>query len=126
MSTINICIDFDGTIAEEPFELFPECGKLKHLADEVIQRLEARGFTISIWTCRTGDAEIKCKEFLKKHQIPYHYFNEHSKESIEKYGTSEGKKISGIYIDNQSLEYKLNGMPTWDQLEIMINQLKHE
>ena len=126
MEKITLCIDFDGTIAEEPMGIFPLCGELREGADRVIQDLFANEkFIISIWTCRTGLAESNCKQFLREHNIPYHYFNEHSKESIEKYGTSEDKKISGIYIDNQSLEWKLNGTPTWEQLEVMILQLTH-
>ena len=121
MEKINLCIDFDGTIAEEPLGVFPECGALREHADRVIQDLFANEkFLISIWTCRTGEAEYRCREFLKKHNIPFHYFNEHSKESIEKYGTSEGRKVSGIYLDNQSLEWRLNGVPNWEQIEIMV------
>ena len=124
MSKINLCIDFDGTIAEEPMELFPLCGQMRKGADSVIRQLYHNdNFIVSIWTCRTGEASLACKQFLMDHDIPYHYFNEHSKESIEKYGISEGKKISGIYLDNQSLEWKLNGVPTWDQIEIMVLNL---
>jgi hypothetical protein len=120
MNKINLCLDFDGTIAEEPLSIFPLCGELREGADRVIQDLFASDkYTISIWTCRTDVAEQNCKQFLREHNIPYHYFNEHSKESIEKYGTDKGRKISGIYLDNQSIEWKLNGVPTWDQIEIM-------
>lgn len=126
MNKINLCLDFDGTITEEPFELFPLCGEMREGADRVIQDLFANDkFIISIWTCRTGIAEQNCKEFLKEKNIPYHYFNNHSCESIEKYGTDEGRKISGIYLDNQSLEWRLNGVPTWDQIEIMVLNLTH-
>jgi hypothetical protein len=126
MNKINLCIDFDGTIAEEPIGIFPLCGELREGADRVIRDLFTNDkFIISIWTCRNRLGEENCKEFLKLHNIPYHYFNEHSKESLEKYGSPGGKKISGIYIDNQSLEWKLNGVPTWEQLEIMILQLTH-
>jgi hypothetical protein len=44
----NICIDFDGTIVEEEY---PEIGKLKAGAKEIINSL-SKNFNIIIHTCR--------------------------------------------------------------------------
>lgn len=96
-----IAIDFDNTITDG--YIFPG-SKLRKDADRVIQKIKNYGGTITIWTCRGKSQENIVKEFLKKNNIPYDYFNEPSKESLELYGVADSPKIwAEKYIDDASI-----------------------
>lgn len=107
MNTNNkliIAIDFDGTIVEH---IYPQIGKLKHSAKEVINKLFDEGHEIIIWTCRcNAHSEYEdltdMKYFLQENEIKYTKINSNS-DSVP-YGCKP-KIYSDIYIDDKNLFY---------------------
>ncbi len=100
----KIAIDFDGTIAT--IKPHPQIGELIPHADRVIRKLKNYGAEIIIWTCRSGSDEIKVKNFLMEHNIPYDKFNENLQSSIEEFKDNSRKVHADIYIDDKSLHCK--------------------
>jgi hypothetical protein len=48
---LYVALDWDGTLAQS---VFPECGDLLPGAVEFVKRLQRRGFTVVIHSCRAG------------------------------------------------------------------------
>lgn len=104
---MTISIDFDGTIYEAVD--WPNIGKLLPGAREVINEFFNRGYTIIINTLREGDYAEYAKKALELDGIHYHYFNENTKEGIDKYYDS--RKIGAdVYIDDRCVYAQVNGI----------------
>jgi hydroxymethylpyrimidine pyrophosphatase-like HAD family hydrolase len=104
-----IAIDFDGTIVDNKY---PEVGKLKSHAKEVINFLHEKGHKIIIWTCRGRSLEQDAVDFLDLNGIYYDYCNNNLPESIQ-YWKFESRKISyDVLIDDRNL----NGFIGWDNV----------
>jgi hypothetical protein len=115
MNTWIIAIDFDGTIVEDRF---PEIGDLKPGAVEAINQLYADGYTIIIWTCRTGINKARAVEFLAKAGIKWHYFNESSIANLKLHNFNDTRKVyADLYIDDRGL---YRPMPQWKDIYEMI------
>jgi hypothetical protein len=113
-----IAIDFDGTIAEHTY---PECGKIKPHAKEVINRLYNAGHEIIIWTCRWDHPMELCRQFLAEHGIKYHKLNEHVDWAIEMFKNDTRKIFADVYIDDR----QLGGIPDcWLKIEKLLHK-KH-
>lgn len=105
-----LAIDFDGTIVEDQY---PEIGKLVEGAKEVINRLHGEGYTIIIWTCRTGFHKAAAVEFLAKNGIKFDRINESCPGNLLKYGGKDTRKVyADIYIDDKGLFQ----LPHWDDI----------
>lgn len=96
----TLAIDLDGTLANTP----PHAGDKplegtspKPGAIEAVQRFYKNGWIIVIWTCRSDKEEIA--DWLKHHQIPFHYINENPHAPP----TSSPKIICDYYIDDRSI-----------------------
>lgn len=110
-----VAIDFDGTIVEDHF---PEIGNMKPGADEAINSLYNQGYTIIIWTCRTGINKARAVEWLAKKGIKWHYINESCKNNVLKYGGRDTRKVyADLYIDDKGL---INPLPPWPEIYQMI------
>ena len=98
-----IAIDFDGTITRADNKTRGQELVLKKNAPEVIRQLYSEGYLIIINTLRDGkEWEKEARDFLDKHDIPYHLFNENDPSRIEYFG--ESRKIAAdIYIDDRNL-----------------------
>ena len=106
-----IAIDFDGTIVEDQF---PAVGKMIPGAKENINKLKKEGYTIIIWTCRTGLDLAKAVLWLAENEIKYDYINESCKLNVAKYGGVDTRKIyASLYIDDRGL---MRPLPHWDEL----------
>ena len=114
-----IAIDFDGTIATQSF---PEVGRLIHGADTVIRKLHKQGHRILINTCRSGKMEGLAQDFLDKHEIPYELINSNLPELITLYKQDCRKMSADVYIDDKNLY----GLPSWDEIYIMLQELHDE
>lgn len=109
-----IAIDFDGTIVEHQY---PFIGKIRKDAVEVINRL-AQNHEIIIWTCRHSIEDISSAiDCLKSNKIKFHYINENSK-SVS-FQTSR-KIYADIYIDDR----QIGGLPSWIEIETLINEIE--
>jgi hypothetical protein len=116
-----ICIDFDDTIVKTNSDFtIKEC---RIGAKKVINSWHKKGHYIIIWTCRTGDTQLEAEEFLKKEGINYDKINDHSVYTYKDW-PNPGRKIYGdVYIDDKSPEHILKGMPSWEDLDSMINSI---
>lgn len=109
-------IDFDGTIAELEY---PELGKIKPNAIDVINRLHDKGHTIIIWTCRSDDHQDLVENYLKKNGLKFHHINDNCPSLILQYGNNCRKISADIYIDDR----QLGGIPDdWLEIEKMIDE----
>jgi len=96
-----IAIDFDGTIVEHKF---PEIGKLKPFAKEIINKLVEDGNYIIIWTCRYVKQDlVNMFYFLVNNGIKFHNININCPNIDFK---PIPKIYADIYIDDRSLFYK--------------------
>ena len=112
-----IAIDFDGTIVTDQF---PEVGELVAGAKDAINQLYKDGYTIIIWSCRTGSKKAKAIEFLVKQGVKFHYFNESCFENLKQYNFVDTRKVyADLYIDDRML-FKL---PTWDEIYWIVRDL---
>lgn len=106
-----IAIDFDGTIVEDQF---PEIGNMIPGAKEIINKLNYEGYTIIIWTCRTGVELAKAILWLAENEIKYNYINQNCPISNAKYGGGDTRKVyANLYIDDRGL---MRPLPTWEEL----------
>lgn len=115
---MRIVIDFDGTIVENQY---PEIGKLKENAREIIRLLKMKGHSIIISTCRQGYYEGLVEAFLSEEGIPFDYINCNLPSDIIEYG-ADCRKISGdVYIDDK----QVGGLPSWNEIYEYILNLEH-
>jgi len=115
MSSRIIAIDFDGTIVKDQF---PEIGEMVDKAKENILKLKKDGYTIIIWTCRSGVEFAKAVQWLAENGIKYDQINESCPKNVAKYDGRDTRKVyADIYIDDKGLLYPL---PHWDEIYEMI------
>ena len=112
-----IAIDFDGTIVEDKF---PLVGEMKPGAKKAINDLYLDGYTIIIWSCRTGVKKARAIEWLVMNGIRFHQFNKSCPINVAKYGGKDTRKVfANLYIDDRML-YEL---PHWDVIYKMVREL---
>jgi hydroxymethylpyrimidine pyrophosphatase-like HAD family hydrolase len=97
-----LAVDFDGTIVDHEY---PNIGKLKPYAKEIINKLYKEGHTIIIWTCRSNahkdfDDLNDMYYFLKSNKIKFHKINKNA--NCVKFGCFP-KIYADYYIDDRNL-----------------------
>lgn len=111
-----LAIDFDGTIVHDQF---PEVGKLVEGAKETINKLHGEGYTIIIWTCRTGIQKAEVVEFLVKNGIKFDRVNESCKKNLLKYGGKDTRKVyADLYIDDKGIV----DLPPWNDIYEIVHE----
>ena len=115
MRRFILAVDFDGTIAEDSF---PAVGEIRKDAKKYLTRLYKDGHKIIINTCRTGRYEGMAEDFLKEHDIPYHFINNNLPTMINKYKQDCRKISADYYIDNRNI----GGLPTWRSIYYIIDK----
>lgn len=111
-----LALDFDGTIVENAY---PQIGKLKPNAKEIINLLHEEGHEIIINTCRAGIYEGHAYTFLQEQGIHYDYINSNLPHQIESFKQDCRKISADIYIDDKSL----GGIPDdWAIIYELINK----
>jgi hypothetical protein len=112
-----IAIDFDGTIVKDNF---PEIGEMMPGAAEAINQLYADGYTIIIWSCRTGIKKARAIEWLVMHGIKFHYFNKSCPNNVAQHKGKDTRKVfADLYIDDRMLY----ALPTWDEIYWIVRDL---
>lgn len=115
MNKLIISIDFDGVITN--YDMFPNFGNINKQAKEIIPKLYNDGHTILINSHREGGLRDNAINYLNKHGIPFHYFNENSPKLIKKYYDTR-KLGCDISIDDKNI----NGV-NWNNIEGLISFL---
>jgi len=115
-------IDFDKTICDSDY---PKLGPAFPYAKDVINKWYEQGLYIIINTCRTGKAELEAEVWLLKNGFKFHKMNDHHPNGLLHYGTQNqidhnltSRKVWGhIIIDDLNLDWAVNGMPGWDDID---------
>lgn len=108
-----LAIDFDGTIAEASY---PEVGKLRPGALEVINELYEEGYGIVINTCREGEALALAIQFMDKIGLKRHFVNSNFPFLIDHFEADTRKISADLYIDDKCL----TGLPPWNEIYSMV------
>ena len=102
----KIAVDFDGTIVADRY---PEIGRERPFALQTLRELQKRGFTLVLWTCRTGKQLEEAVEFCRKGGVTFYGVNECFEDELYT-GASVPRKIDAdIYIDDRNF----GGLPSW-------------
>jgi len=95
----TIAIDFDGTIVENRY---PGIGKPKSFAFQTMKKLEEQGFTLILWTYRSGEKLQEAVDFCKENGIEFYAVNKSYPE--EEYTNDISRKIQAdIFIDDRNI-----------------------
>jgi hydroxymethylpyrimidine pyrophosphatase-like HAD family hydrolase len=94
-----LAIDFDGTIVDDKY---PAIGKPKLFAFETLKKLQEEGFTLILWTYRSGRSLREAVEFCRQEGIEFYAVNKSYKE--EDYSENISRKINAdIFIDDRNV-----------------------
>ena len=123
LNNVVLAIDFDETIAERA--RFPESGEPLDGAIEYINKLYNEGYYIIIWTCRSGMHKLIAEKYLLENGICFDKVNEARPHELYQFNNEDTRKVwAHAYIDDSSLQWKVEGMPTWDKIYDMCQLLK--
>ncbi|PKG42273.1 BT0820 family HAD-type phosphatase [Psychroflexus sp. MES1-P1E] len=94
-----LAIDFDGTIVDDKY---PAIGKPKLFAFETLKRLQEKGFTLILWTYRSGRSLQEAVEFCRQEGIEFYAVNKSYTE--EDYSEDISRKINAdVFIDDRNV-----------------------
>lgn len=111
-----IAIDFDGTIVEDDY---PRIGALKPGVVEALKTLRKDGYTLILWTCRTGLELAQAVKFCAENGIRFDTINKNTRSNVIKYGSDSRKVSASLYIDDRFLQK----LPTWDEIYWIVRDL---
>lgn len=113
LMNLKIAVDFDGTIVEHKY---PEIGEVRLFAFETLKALQKKGFSLILWTFRTGTELEEAVEFCRQHDVEFYAVNKNYPE--EEFDETVSRKIDAdIYIDDKNL----GGFPGWSKVwEILV------
>lgn len=94
-----LAIDFDGTIVENKY---PSIGKPIIFAFETLIKLQKKGFTLILWTYRSGKRLEEAVQFCKENGVEFYAVNRSYPE--EEYTENISRKINAdIFIDDRNV-----------------------
>ncbi len=103
-------IDFDGTIVDHEF---PKIGKLKPHAIRVMNRLQAKGHKIIIWTCRK-DTDKKYLTDVVRFLNSRGFYPDAVNVNIDpNLNFANPKVLADFYLDDRSFP----PFPAWEDFE---------
>ncbi len=109
---IRVAVDFDGTIVENDY---PQLGKPMLFAFETLKELQKRGFTLILWTIRTGKLLDEAVEFCLQNGVEFYAINQNHPEEV--FDSSLPRKIEvDVFIDDRNL----GGFPGWEKVFSML------
>lgn len=95
----TLAIDFDGTIVEDKY---PGIGKPKLFAFETLEKLQSEGFTLILWTYRSGKQLDEAVKFCEDNGISFYAVNRSYPD--EEYSEEISRKIDAdIFIDDRNI-----------------------
>lgn len=93
-----IAVDFDGTIVEDAY---PKIGKPMIFAFETLQKLQAEGHRLILWTYRNGRALREAVKFCEENGIEFYAVNKSYPEEV--YDEKISRKIhADLFIDDRN------------------------
>lgn len=95
----TLAIDFDGTVVESKY---PKIGKPMLFAFETLKKLQDEGYTLILWTYRSGKRLTEAVEFCKDHGIEFYAVNKSYPE--EQFDDDISRKIAAdVFIDDRNI-----------------------
>lgn len=126
MNGVVLSFDFDGTINNADAQ-FPDPGTEKKDSLKYLNKLYLEGFYIIIWSCRSGLHQLVGEKWLSDHGYMIDKFNESRPAEKLQFNGEDTRKIwATVYVDDRNLEWKINGMPSWEEIYHMCQKLKPE
>ena len=120
MSRSLIAIDFDGTIVDHQY---PETGKPVPHAIESIKELQRMGWSVMLWTMRSGETLTEAVNYCERNGIELFCANQNPKQFE---WTSSPKLYAQHYIDDAAVGcpliknvYRIDGRPMVDWIKIL-------
>lgn len=113
--TLNIAVDFDGTIVKDAF---PKIGKPMPFAFETLHKLQEKGHRLILWTYRSGTHLDEAVEFCKNNGLEFYAVNKSFPE--EEYNSSYSRKINAdLFIDDRNV----GGFYGWGEVyQLLMNE----
>lgn len=108
---MKIAIDFDGTVVEHRY---PQIGKERPFACEVLKQLNADGHKLILWTVRSGELLEEALAWCHERGVDFYAVNSnYPVNSLFADGKGASPKVEAdIYIDDRNL----GGIPDWDEI----------
>ncbi len=96
-----IAVDFDGTLCRNEW---PKIGPANHrLIKLLLERQQAPGVRLILWTCREGDLLRDAVRWCAAHGLVFDTQNQNVPERIAQYGGDCRKVSADLYIDDRAL-----------------------
>lgn len=92
-----IAVDFDGTLVKNQF---PKIGEINYFVWEAVQKAQAEGKKIILWTSRTGEVLDEALEFCTRHGLKFDAVNDNIPE-VKALGWNARKVFATMYIDDR-------------------------
>lgn len=106
--TLNIAVDFDGTIVEDEY---PKIGKPILFAFDTLKKLQEKGHRLILWTYRHGKALDEAVAFCEAHGIVFYAVNKSFPE--EEFDPKYSRKINAdMFIDDRNA----GGLKSWGEI----------
>jgi len=106
--TLNIAVDFDGTIVEDEY---PKIGKPILFAFDTLKKLQEEGHRLILWTYRHGKALDEAVAFCEEHGIVFYAVNKSFPE--EEFDPKYSRKINAdVFIDDRNA----GGLKSWGEI----------
>jgi len=122
LNGISLLVDFDETISEKGH--FPIPGVPIKDSLEYLNKLYLEGYYLIIWTCRNSINQLLAEKWLLDHGYMFDKINEPRPDELLLFDGKGTRKIwSHCYIGDDSLSWKVNGMPSWKEIYDMVQQL---
>ncbi|MBP5364365.1 MAG: hypothetical protein J6Y82_00375 [Bacteroidales bacterium] len=104
-----IAVDFDGTIVEDKY---PGIGNERLFAFQTLKALQAKGYLLILWTCRSGKLLDEAVEYCRQKGIEFYSVNSnYPGETVD--GEDFMRKIDAdMYIDDRNF----GGLPGWGEI----------
>lgn len=112
---MKIAVDFDGTIVEHKY---PDIGKEKPFAIDVLKQLSSENHKIILWTVREGQLLDDAIEFCRKRGLTFYAVNSNVPEGSASHPQKARKLIADYYIDDRNV----GGLPDWGMIYKMISR----
>lgn len=123
LNGVCLLIDFDETISTKG--RFPVPGEQIEASLEYVNRLYNEGYYIIIWTCRSDLHLLQAEQWLLNQGYMFDKINQARPHELLLFEGKDTRKIWGhTYIGDDSLSWKVNGMPHWSEIYEMVKMLK--
>lgn len=107
-NTLNIAVDFDGTIVEDEY---PRIGKPILFAFDTLKKLQEKGHRLILWTYRHGRTLDEAVAFCEENGIVFYAINESFPE--EEFDPKYSRKINAdVFIDDRNA----GGLKSWGEI----------